>query len=93
MDLIVETKAMYDALRSCADVVSHEWDPDQYCRHQGWKGVMALWKGQKINGTVRVFDEEGEDAENDPFQALALKEAIQAVTDRMHNRTLPVEGE
>jgi hypothetical protein len=32
-------------------------------------------------------------AENGQFQALAMKDAIQAVTDGMQNRTLPVEGE
>jgi hypothetical protein len=54
---------------------------------------MVVRKGQKINATVREFDEEWVDAENGPFRALALKEAIQPVTDGMHNRTLPVEGQ
>jgi hypothetical protein len=93
LDLIVEMKATYDALEGCANIVSHDWDPDRYCQHPGWKGVMALWKERRINATVRVFDEEGVDVENGPFQALALKEAIQAVTDGLHNRIHPVEDE
>jgi hypothetical protein len=42
LDLIVETKAMSDALGSCADIMSHEWNMDQYFQHPGWKGVMAV---------------------------------------------------
>jgi hypothetical protein len=40
-----------------------------------------------------MFEEEGAEAENGPFRALALRESIQAVTDGMQDRTLPVEGE
>jgi hypothetical protein len=35
LDLIVGRKAMYDAPRSCADIVSHGWNVNQYCQHQG----------------------------------------------------------
>jgi hypothetical protein len=66
---------------------------DQYCQDPGWKGVMTVWKAQKINTAIRMFEEEGEDAESGPFQALALREAIQAVKDGMQERNLPVEGE
>jgi hypothetical protein len=95
LDLIVGTKAMYDALRSCADIVLHGWDVNQYCQYQGWREVMAVWKGQKVNATIRVFEDDGVDAENGPFQALAMKEAIQAVKDGMHDRELRglLEGE
>jgi hypothetical protein len=84
---------MYQALKSSADIVSHEWDADQYYQDQGWRGVMAVWKDRKVNATVGQFDEEGVDVENGPFQALVFKEAIQAVTDGMHDRTLPVEDQ
>jgi hypothetical protein len=42
LDLIVETPAMYQALKSCADIVSHGWDVDQYCHHAEWKEVMTV---------------------------------------------------
>jgi hypothetical protein len=88
LDLIVGTVAMYQALGTCADIVSHGWDMDQYRQHQGWKEVMTVWKNQRINATIRVFEEDGVDSENGPFQALAMKEAIQAVKDGMHDREL-----
>jgi hypothetical protein len=93
LDLIVGTKAMLQSLGSCADIIMQTWDVDQYCQHQGWKEVVTVWKNQMINTTVREFDEEGADAENAPFQELAMKEAIQAVKDGMTNRAIPGEGQ
>jgi hypothetical protein len=37
--------------------MSHTWDVDQYCHHEGWKRVMTSWKDQQINATVRKFQE------------------------------------
>jgi hypothetical protein len=73
LDLIVETKAMYQALNSCADIVSHGWDIDQYCQHPGWTRAMTLWKDQQIQATIREFDEQGVDSENGPLRGLALR--------------------
>jgi hypothetical protein len=86
LDMIVGTVPMYQALKSCADIVSHEWDVDQYCHHEGWKEVMTVWKDPQIQATIREFDEEGLDSGNGPFSGLALREAIQAVRDGMHDR-------
>jgi hypothetical protein len=73
-------------LKRCADIVSHGWDEDQYCHHEGWKEVMTVWKDRQIQATIREFDEEGADSENGPFQGLALRDAIQAVRDGMQER-------
>jgi hypothetical protein len=70
------TRAMYNALKSCADILTHGWDMDQYCHHAGWKEVMTVWKERKIQATIREFDDEG----------LAIREAIQVVRDGMHDR-------
>jgi hypothetical protein len=91
LDLTVETEAMHQALKSCADIMSHGWDPDQYCQHEGWKEVVTVWKDQNLTTTVRVFQEDGEDSENVPFRAQALREAIQAVKDGLHDRDSPRE--
>jgi hypothetical protein len=80
------TIAVYQALRSCAAVVSHKLDMDQYCKHQGWRQVMTSWKDQEVNTTVWEFSEDGEDTENGPMRWLATKEAIQAVRDGMNTR-------
>jgi hypothetical protein len=93
LDLIVETVAVYQTLGCCSDIASHGWDMNQYCQHQGWKEVMTAWKNQGINATVRKFEEEGTDAENGPFRPLAMKEAIQAVKDGMHDRDLREGGQ
>jgi hypothetical protein len=34
--VIVETVAMYQVLGCCAGIVSHGWDMNQYCQHEGW---------------------------------------------------------
>jgi hypothetical protein len=91
LDLIVQTAAMYHALDSCADIVRHGWDVDQYCRHEGWKMVMTLWKERQIQATVRAFEEDGQDSENASLSGLALRKAIQAVRDGIHDRD-PQEG-
>jgi hypothetical protein len=86
LDLIVETTAMYQALKSCADIVSHGWEVDQCCQHLGWRIVMTTWKDQQIQATIREYDEQGVDSENRPLRGLAMREAIQAVRDGMHTR-------
>jgi hypothetical protein len=93
LDQIVVTQAMYSALDNCADIVSHNWHADQYRQHLGWRQVMTVWKDRNINATVTKFDEDGVDAENGPFLALAFKEAIRAIPDGAHNRSLPAEGQ
>jgi hypothetical protein len=52
---------------------------------------MAVWTDKKTNATVREVDEDGMDSENGPFLALSLKEAIQAVSDGVHDRGLREE--
>jgi hypothetical protein len=91
LDLIVETLAVHQALGSCADIVSHSWDMNLYCQHEGWQRVMTSWKDQEIQGTIREFQEEGADSENVPLPGLALREAIQAVSDGVSQRD-PPEG-
>jgi hypothetical protein len=65
---------------------------DQYCQHKGWREVMTVRKDQKINATVRGFQEEGADSENGPLRGLALREARQAVRDGMYIRDSPGES-
>jgi hypothetical protein len=86
LDLIVSTPVMYQALKSCADIISHAWDMDTYCHHPGWKEVMTVWTDEQVRATVREVNEEGVDSENSPFLALALREIIQTVRDGMHDR-------
>jgi hypothetical protein len=79
------------ALRSCADIVSHNWDIGSYCQDPDWKEVMVQWRDRHLHASVREVDEHGLDEENSPFLMLALKEAIQAVKDGLDDETLPVE--
>jgi hypothetical protein len=93
LDLIVETSVVYQALRSCADIISHGWNVDQYCHDPGSKKVIATWKDQRVQTTVRVYDEEGVDSENSPMRRLATREAIQAVHDGVQERDSLVGGQ
>jgi hypothetical protein len=47
---------------------------------------MTVWKDQKISATIREFEDDGVDSANGSFQALAMKDEIQAVRDGVHDR-------
>jgi hypothetical protein len=55
--------------------------------------MMASWKNQEINATIREIDEEGVDSENRPMRWLARPEAIQALKDGMCRRDSSSPGE
>jgi hypothetical protein len=79
LDLIVSTPIVLQALGTCADILSKGWDIDQYCQDPEWKEVMVLWKSRQLHACVREVDEDGLDADNNPFLKLSIDEAIQTV--------------
>jgi hypothetical protein len=86
------TPVVLHALGTCADILSKDWDIDQYCQDPEWKEVMALWKNRQLHASVREVDEDGLDADNSPFLKLSLDEAIQAVKDTWEGgETVPVD--
>jgi hypothetical protein len=69
------------ALGSCADIISQNWDIDMYCQDQEWKEAMVQWRNRHLQASVREVDENGVDAENSPFLKLSPMEARQAVLE------------
>jgi hypothetical protein len=93
LDLIVSTEIVLAALGTCADILSKDWDIDQYFQDPERKEVMVLWKNRQIHASVREVDGDGLDADNSPFLKLSLNEAIQAVKDTMEGgETVPVDA-
>jgi hypothetical protein len=83
LDLIIASEATLAALGTCADVLTHEWDLDQYCQDQEWKNLMETWRTKQIQASCRREDAEGLESENVPFSNLALQEVRQTVSEEI----------
>jgi nucleoside phosphorylase len=92
VDLIISSDAVSATLGACADILANEWDIDYYRQDEYWKNLMVLWKNKRFRAVARKVDEEGLDADNNPFLELALKQVVQIVMDTIQELGLEWAG-
>jgi hypothetical protein len=76
LDLIISTEMVLAALGTCADILTKDWDMEQYCQVQAWRNLMVLWRDRRLHAVVRKVDEDVLDADNSRFLKLSMDEAI-----------------
>jgi hypothetical protein len=86
VDLVLETKEVYDAMRACADLIARGPDKEVYCSLDSWWKLMDTWKLRRSSMTVRAFEEDGDDSDCACFRAATIKEAWKAEKDAVVER-------
>jgi hypothetical protein len=60
-----------------------------YCKLDGWRRLMDMWKLRRSAMVVREFEADGDDTDCACFRGAAIREAWQAEKDAAEERECP----
>jgi hypothetical protein len=90
-DLMIYTEEVHRKLAASAHIMAMRGQDmtTMYCSIPEWCRFMNTWLSQGTMGTVREFEEEGQDSDCIKMRMLAIWEAQEAVTIGVGERDFP----